>query len=160
MMNLFVLDDLKDDFNAFLRNNGIWLAVVLAVIVVAIPVTIILINKFKKKKAPKVKIAEKSLWVEALGGSDNIVSSEAYGSRLAVVLADKEKMNKEALKELGVTNFVEMSNKVTLLLEDKAGAYGVQDNEKYHIIKSVKGSIDNVVGFPVKEIKEDFNKLI
>ena len=37
---------------------------------------------------------------------------------------------------------------------DKAGAYGVQDNDKYPIIKKVIGSIDNVVGFPVKEIKE------
>lgn len=37
---------------------------------------------------------------------------------------------------------------------DKAGAYGVQDNDKYPIIKKVIGSIDNVIGFPVKEIKE------
>ena len=37
---------------------------------------------------------------------------------------------------------------------DKAGAYGVQDNDKFPIIKKVIGSIDNVIGFPVKEIKE------
>ncbi|MBQ6920351.1 MAG: septum formation protein Maf [Bacilli bacterium] len=37
---------------------------------------------------------------------------------------------------------------------DKAGAYGVQDNGKFPIIKKVIGSVDNVVGFPVKEIKE------
>lgn len=37
---------------------------------------------------------------------------------------------------------------------DKAGAYGVQDNDKFPIIKKVIGSVDNVVGFPVKEIKE------
>lgn len=37
---------------------------------------------------------------------------------------------------------------------DKAGAYGIQDNNKFPIIKKVIGSIDNVVGFPVKEIKE------
>lgn len=41
---------------------------------------------------------------------------------------------------------------------DKAGAYGVQDNEKYPIVKEVIGSIDNVIGFPVKEIKEDYLK--
>ena len=38
---------------------------------------------------------------------------------------------------------------------DKAGAYGLQDNEKYHIIKEVKGSLNNVIGFPVEEIKRD-----
>lgn len=43
---------------------------------------------------------------------------------------------------------------------DKAGAYGVQDNENYPIIKKVIGSVDNVVGFPVKEIKEDINRLL
>lgn len=37
---------------------------------------------------------------------------------------------------------------------DKAGAYGVQDNDRFPIIKKVIGSIDNVIGFPVKEIKE------
>ena len=36
---------------------------------------------------------------------------------------------------------------------DKAGAYGIQDNEKYPIIKSYEGSYDNIVGFPIEEIK-------
>lgn len=39
---------------------------------------------------------------------------------------------------------------------DKAGAYGVQDGEKFPIVKEVIGSIDNVIGFPVEEIKRDF----
>ena len=43
---------------------------------------------------------------------------------------------------------------------DKAGAYGIQDNDKYPIIKNIIGSYDNVVGFPVKEIKEDIKKII
>lgn len=43
---------------------------------------------------------------------------------------------------------------------DKAGAYGVQDNEKYPMIKTVIGSVDNVIGFPVREIKEDLETII
>ena len=43
---------------------------------------------------------------------------------------------------------------------DKAGAYGVQDSETFPIIKEVFGSITNVIGFPVEEIKEDFDKMI
>ena len=39
---------------------------------------------------------------------------------------------------------------------DKAGAYGVQDNDLFPIVKEVKGSMTNVIGFPVEEIKEDF----
>ena len=115
---IIVLDELKDDFNAFLKANALWIALVL-VGIIAITVALILIFGRKAKKATP-KIAEKSKWVEALGGAENIESSEAYGSRLAVKLVDKTKMDKEALKGLGVTNFIEMSDKVTLLLEDKA----------------------------------------
>lgn len=42
---------------------------------------------------------------------------------------------------------------------DKAGAYGVQDNEKFSIIKSVEGSIKNVIGFPTEDIKKDLIEL-
>jgi len=38
---------------------------------------------------------------------------------------------------------------------DKAGAYGVQDGEKFPVVKKVNGSIDNVIGFPVDEIRKD-----
>ena len=42
---------------------------------------------------------------------------------------------------------------------DKAGAYGVQDNDKFPIVKKVTGSMSNVIGFPVDEIKEEFDKM-
>ena len=114
-----ILDELKNDFNAFLKNNALWIALSI-VVVIAIVVALILVLGRKVKKAPTPQIAEKSQWLEALGGAENIVSSEAYGSRLAVKLVDKSLINKEQLKQLGVTNFIEMSDKITLLLEDKA----------------------------------------
>ena len=44
---------------------------------------------------------------------------------------------------------------------DKAGAYGAQDNDRqFPIIKNIIGSYDNVIGFPVKEIKESIEELI
>ena len=115
---MIILDQLKDDFNAFLKNNALWIALALVAVIAIVVVLILVFGRKTKKAVPQ--IAEKSKWVEALGGSENIVSSEAYGSRLAISLVDKSLMNKEALKELGVTNFIEMSNKITLLLEDKA----------------------------------------
>ena len=42
---------------------------------------------------------------------------------------------------------------------DKAGAYGVQENKDYPIVKKVIGSLSNVIGFPVEEIREDFLKM-
>ena len=41
---------------------------------------------------------------------------------------------------------------------DKAGAYGIQDKD-YPLVKSYEGSYDNIVGFPVKEIKEDLKRM-
>jgi len=41
---------------------------------------------------------------------------------------------------------------------DKAGAYGVQENKKFPLVKTVIGSVDNVVGFPVEEIKSDLQR--
>ena len=119
MSPFIFLDELKDDFNSFLKNNAIWMALVLVGIIAIVVVAILLVNRNRNKK-PEVKVAEKSAWVTALGGEDNIISSEAVGSRLVVNLKDKSLLDKEALKELGVTNFLEMSNKITLLLEDKA----------------------------------------
>ena len=37
---------------------------------------------------------------------------------------------------------------------DKAGAYGAQDNKDFKLIKEIKGSLTNVIGFPVDEIKK------
>ena len=41
---------------------------------------------------------------------------------------------------------------------DKAGAYGYQDNDQFPIVKKINGSITNVIGFPVEDIKEDLKK--
>lgn len=42
---------------------------------------------------------------------------------------------------------------------DKAGAYGVQDNNQYHIINKIIGSVNNVIGFPIEEIKKDIDDI-
>lgn len=42
---------------------------------------------------------------------------------------------------------------------DKAGSYGLQDNNDYEIVKSVRGSIKNVIGFPSEKIIKDLKKL-
>ena len=41
---------------------------------------------------------------------------------------------------------------------DKAGAYGYQDKD-FPVVKQVTGSIENVIGFPTKEIKKDLETL-
>ena len=41
---------------------------------------------------------------------------------------------------------------------DKAGAYGYQDNADFALVKKINGSITNVIGFPVEDIKTALNK--
>ncbi|MCF0117686.1 MAG: septum formation protein Maf [Bacilli bacterium] len=36
---------------------------------------------------------------------------------------------------------------------DKAGAYGIQDNDNFNLIKSFKGSYSNVMGLPLEDLK-------
>ena len=37
---------------------------------------------------------------------------------------------------------------------DKAGAYGYQDNNDFALVKKINGSLTNVIGFPVEDIKK------
>ncbi len=43
---------------------------------------------------------------------------------------------------------------------DKAGGYAIQDNQKYHLVKSIEGSFYNVIGFPIEDINKIINELI
>ena len=70
----------------------------------------------------------------------DVVSSKVHFNELSDELIDKYIKSKSPL--------------------DKAGAYGVQDNKEYPIIKNIIGSVDNVIGFPIKEIKEKINEII
>ena len=41
---------------------------------------------------------------------------------------------------------------------DKAGAYGMQDNNEFKIVKSYEGAAKNIIGFPREEILEELKR--
>ena len=84
-------------------------------LVAAIFIVVYLLTHHKSKKP-----LDSSVWLLALGDKENIKEVSATGSRLSVVLVDKEKIDREKLKELGVKSVLVMSNKVTLVIEDRA----------------------------------------
>lgn len=96
-----------------------WYLIVLFVAtgILMIATVVVLIIFLKKKKTVKV---DDSLWIDNLGGKDNIESVSQVGSRINLVLKDKEIINKDNLKELGVKSVLVMSNKVTLVIENNA----------------------------------------
>ena len=93
------------------------IAVVAALLVVGCAVLLILRSKSNKTSKAKVSDSE---WIDALGGQNNILEASAIGSRLSVKLNDKEIINRDKLKELGVSSILVMSNKVTLVIEKQA----------------------------------------
>ena len=100
--------------NDFLKNYGIWLAVAL-VVISAVVILILVLQKGKKK----IKKGEEiSAFLEALGDKENILSVKGIGSRLSLSLQDYDKVNKEKLEQLGVSSFVQMSKKITLVIQD------------------------------------------
>lgn len=93
----------------------IWLAAVDAFFILFIVVVIV----FNKVRKPKVRVNNDE-WLIALGGKENIKEVNATGSRLALTLNDKDNIDREKLKTLGVSSVLVMSNKVTLVIEGKA----------------------------------------
>lgn len=100
-------------------------AIPLPVIIIAgsilLVVVVFLILLFTVILPKKKKVSFKGEpWLLALGDKENIKEITAIGSRVNLVLVDKEKIDREKLKELGVSSVLIMSNKVTLVIEDKA----------------------------------------
>ncbi|MCQ2798338.1 MAG: hypothetical protein MJ220_00430 [Bacilli bacterium] len=114
-MNTLILAETND----FLLKN-LWWMIAIAVLIAIGAFFLIEALLAKKKKNPKVKIATKSEYLLALGGEDNILEKELKGSRIVVKLTDYSKVDEEKLKEAGVTGFIKMSDKLTLVIKDKA----------------------------------------
>ena len=93
------------------------IALFVATGILMIATVVVIIIFLKKKKIVKV---DNSLWIDNLGGKDNIENVNQVGSRINLVLKDKEMINKDNLKELGVKSVLVMSNKVTLVIESNA----------------------------------------
>ena len=113
MSNAFNLPLLTTEIN---NNLIIWLIVVDALLLL---VVIVMVIRFHVTKSPKVKVNNDD-WFMALGGKENIKEINAVGSRLSLNLVDKDIIDREKLKTLGVSSVVSMSNKVTLVIEGKA----------------------------------------
>ena len=113
MANAFNLPLISTDVNPQII---IWVSIIDGLLLLLV---IVMVIRFHVTKSPKVKV-DNNEWFVALGGKENIKEIAAVGSRLSLNLADKEAIDREKLKTLGVSSVVTTSNKVTLVIEGKA----------------------------------------
>ena len=104
-----------------LINENLVLFIVLCVVLIAVIVGIVVLVSVLKVKKKNKEIYKEisstiSIIVECLGGKENIVSAEAKGSRLSVVLNDYALLNEEKIKEQGVSSIIKLGLPMLLAL--------------------------------------------
>ena len=112
------------EFNDFLRENSLWLALGVAGLILLILLIVLIVSLSKRKKTPAApkRVIVASAYMEALGGAENIVSHNLIRSRIVLTLKDYDLVDKEKLKEAGVDGFIMMSEKLTLVIKGDAEA--------------------------------------
>ena len=108
---------LANSLNDFLRDYGLYLALGVVALILIVALAILLPYFLKKGKGKKGKIASKGEYLSALGGEENVLSKELKGSRIVLRLADYSKVDRQKLLEVGVDGFIEMEDKLTLVLK-------------------------------------------
>ena len=108
---------LANSLNDFLRDYGLYLALGVVALILIAALAILLPYFLKKGKGKKGKIASKGEYLSALGGEENVLSKELKGSRIVLHLADYSKVDRQKLLEVGVDGFIEMEDKLTLVLK-------------------------------------------
>lgn len=107
-------------FNDFLKDNTLYIALAIFVVIVAIVILFLLVPARKGKKIDVVEdVVVLDDFYAALGGESNIESKTLNGSRLTVVLKDQSLYNNEELKKHGVSRVIVMQTKLVLLVSDE-----------------------------------------
>ena len=79
-----------------------------------------IIMRAKKRPKGTPRIIDRSAYMEALGGDDNVIEHTRKGSRIELKLKDYDAIDKEKLKEAGVDGFIKMSDRLTLVIKGDA----------------------------------------
>lgn len=89
--------------------------------------------------------------LRALSGRTHLVVSgyTFLGQDFEVTRTVESRVHFNELSERTIDDYVKSGSPL-----DKAGAYGVQDRE-FGLVKKVEGSVDNVIGLPVEDIREN-----
>lgn len=120
---MIFIDEL-DQFNNFLGDNALFFLLG-AVFILILTIVLIFLSGRKNDKKQDFE-----LFYSALGGLANIKSAENHGSRLALKLLDYEKIDYEKLKNAGVSSYIKMTDKLTVVIGTKSSVLEKLINEK------------------------------
>lgn len=110
---------IENQFNIFLRENALWIALSFALIIIAVLLLIFLTSKKESQKTTKAAF-DATAFLQALGGRQNVISLSFKGSRLILVIKEKNLLKEEDLKAQGVLSIIKMASKITLVVSDSA----------------------------------------
>ena len=108
-------------YSDFLLQNLWW--IVLITLVLLFLAFFFIEHRFKlikRKKKSEVTNEKASLYLEALGGENNVEEKKLEGSRIVVKLKDYNAVNRDKLREAGVSGFIQMSDRLTLVIKENA----------------------------------------
>lgn len=115
---------------------------------------IIFNNKIYGK--PKDLIEAYKMLNEFSSSTHKVISGYTLSYKNKVV--EKSIVSEVTFNELSDTKIKEYINNNEVL--DKAGSYGIQFDDKYHLINKIKGSYNNIVGLPIEDIEIEIKKII
>ena len=110
-------------FNEFLLNNSWWIALALALFIALVAgIMLIAAHRAARECRNAPKPIDKDLYLFALGGPENVTGHHLEGSRIIVTLKDYALVDRAKLKEAGVSGFIMMSDRLTLVIKGEAAA--------------------------------------
>ncbi|HMM00453.1 MAG TPA: hypothetical protein PKC96_03840 [Bacilli bacterium] len=120
---------MANEINDFLYRYGLYIALGVA----ALLVIILLIYFFLRPAKSTPSLASGSRLIEALGGPDNVKEISFVRSRMNIYLIDQAKLERSVLDQLGFGPFVQMSDRLTLLIADADKKAIIKTLEQYKI---------------------------
>jgi len=115
-----VYSDFQTDLSNFLRTYAIWICLGIVLVILLVIFFLFILPLIKQKKIDESQQPKGREWLNALGGTDNIIGLSSSRSRLSVELKDSSLIDQEKLKSMGASSIITMSQKIILVIDNQA----------------------------------------
>lgn len=115
-----VYSDFQTDLSNFLRTYAVWICLGIVLVILLVIFFLFILPLIKQKKINENQQPRGKEWLNALGGTDNIISLSSSRSRLSVELKDSSLIDQEKLKVMGASSIITMSQKIILVIDNQA----------------------------------------